>query len=409
MDVKKTFLSLTSRTYPNGTEQNVFHLLNPDLNEDEFGNLFIRIGETTTLFTCHLDTATKADTTVTHVFDGNIIKTDGKSILGADDKAGVTIMLYMIENKIPGLYYFFLGEEVGCQGSRKVANKFKNDNYDGIKKVVAFDRKDNDSVITFKGYQRGCSDTFAISLCKELNDADSTFSYKTDDTGGSTDSFQFMDIVPECTNISVGYKDEHTYSERQDIVHLDKLAKACLKVKWEELPVERNHKVTEYKKYNNYSNYNNNAYAYNMHDDYYDYSEYNAGRYWKTPKDTKPVGEKIYFHDTKFNYVSMVEMENNKVVRVDLCADRIEYEKMLIGSLLESVELTYSEYTWDGLTLKVKYELDHYTETNRNELFEYLPELRYSDEIQGFQDKLDKYKGRMLDEQEEMDYTGWAQ
>jgi hypothetical protein len=27
----------------------------------------------------------------------------------------------MIENKIPGLYYFFLGEEVGCVGSRKVA------------------------------------------------------------------------------------------------------------------------------------------------------------------------------------------------------------------------------------------------------------------------------------------------
>jgi hypothetical protein len=401
MDIKKTFLSLTSRTYPNGTEKNVFHLLNPDLNEDEFGNLFIRIGETTTLFTCHLDTATTADTTVTHVFEGNIIKTDGKSILGADDKAGVTIMLYMIENKIPGLYYFFLGEEVGCQGSRKVANKFKNDNYDGIKKVVAFDRKDNNSVITFKGYQRGCSDTFAISLCKELNDADSTFSYKTDDSGGSTDSFQFMDIIPECTNISVGYNYEHTYAEKQDIVHLDKLAKACLKVKWEKLPVERNNKVAEYKKYNS------NITAYSMHDDYTDYTEYNASntaRYWKTPKDTRIKSEKTYFQDKKFNYVSMIEMENNKVIGIDLCEDRIEYEKMLIENLLESIELGYLESTWDGLTLKVKYELGHFTETNRNELFEYLPELKYIDEIQGFKDG---YKGRIIDEYEEIDYTGW--
>jgi hypothetical protein len=37
---------------------------------------------------------------VVHVIENNIIKTDGKSILGADDKAGVTIMLNVIENKI---------------------------------------------------------------------------------------------------------------------------------------------------------------------------------------------------------------------------------------------------------------------------------------------------------------------
>ena len=70
------------------------------LEKDEFGNLFIKIGESDVMFTSHLDTATSANTDVNHVIVDNIIKTDGKSILGADDKAGVTIMLNMIKNNI---------------------------------------------------------------------------------------------------------------------------------------------------------------------------------------------------------------------------------------------------------------------------------------------------------------------
>jgi putative aminopeptidase FrvX len=157
MNIKDKFLELTSRTYPHGTEEDVFPLLNSELQKDEFGNLFIKIGESDVMFTSHLDTATSALTQVNHVFDGKIIKTDGKSILGADDKAGVTIMLYMIENKIPGLYYFFLGEEVGCVGSRKVANVQKDQKIEGINKVISFDRRGNDSVITFQSSQRCCS------------------------------------------------------------------------------------------------------------------------------------------------------------------------------------------------------------------------------------------------------------
>ena len=122
MNIKELFLSLTSRTYPHGTESDIFPLLGEGLQVDDFGNLFIKIGESDVMFTAHLDTATSALSQVNHVFEGNIIKTDGKSILGADDKAGVAIMLNMIENRIPGLYFFFLGEEVGCVGSRKAAD-----------------------------------------------------------------------------------------------------------------------------------------------------------------------------------------------------------------------------------------------------------------------------------------------
>ena len=153
MNIKETFLRLTSKTYPHGTESELFPLLYSEidgLQSDEFGNLFVKIGESDVMFTSHLDTATSANTTVNHVFDGNIIKTDGKSILGADDKAGVTVMMYMIKKEVPGLYYFFLGEEVGCVGSKKVAAVQKEKKIEGINKVISFDRRNTKSVITYQ-------------------------------------------------------------------------------------------------------------------------------------------------------------------------------------------------------------------------------------------------------------------
>ena len=372
MNIKEKFLELTSRTYPHGTEEDIFPLLDSRLEKDEFGNLFIKIGESDVMFTSHLDTATSALTQVVHKFDGKIIKTDGKSILGADDKAGVVIMLNMIENNIPGLYYFFLGEEVGCIGSRKVATKQKTEKIEGINKVISFDRRGTDSVITFQSSQRCCSETFGEALSKQLNLADETFSYKNDPTGILTDSVQFISIYSECTNISVGYKSEHTFSEQQDIDHLTKLAEACLLVDWNSLPVERDFTKTEYKSYGGYSGYDGGW-------DDYDYGY--SSRLSNNRSFTKePRTEKVWFHDKKYNYVSNVEVDTltKKVVSVDLCKERIAYEKIIIDNLLESLELCYISSEWDGFKLKVLYEFDHSTECTRNDMIEYLPEIDYS-------------------------------
>jgi len=45
MNIREKFLELTSRTYPHGTEKEVFPLLCDGLQEDAHGNLFIKIGE----------------------------------------------------------------------------------------------------------------------------------------------------------------------------------------------------------------------------------------------------------------------------------------------------------------------------------------------------------------------------
>ncbi len=157
MNIKQKFIELTSRTYPHGTEHLLFDKMPQNLEMDDYGNLFLKIGESDVMFTSHLDTATNALTSINHVFDENIIKTDGKSILGADDKAGVVIMLNMIENNIPGLYYFFLGEEVGCVGSKKVSSDHSLEKIPYINKVISFDRRGTDSVITFQGGSRCAS------------------------------------------------------------------------------------------------------------------------------------------------------------------------------------------------------------------------------------------------------------
>lgn len=238
MRIKRKFLQLTKKTYPYGTEKQLLQYLPDGYQIDSVGNYYLQIGENpTTMFACHLDTACSKQAQVRHVFAGNYIKTDGKTILGADDKAGMCVVLYMIENKVPGLYYFFLGEEVGCVGSSAIAKnwKFKN-----ITKCVSFDRRATGSVITEQFWGRCCSDEFAEALSKEFNESECGLNYRPDNTGVITDSAQFIDLIPECTNISVGYYKEHTGEESQDIDHLVRLCKAAVKVKWESLPIVRN-------------------------------------------------------------------------------------------------------------------------------------------------------------------------
>jgi len=394
MNIKEKFLELTNRTYPHGTEVELFPILFntvDGLQSDEFGNLFIKVGESDVMFTSHLDTATSANTPVNHVFDGKIIKTDGKSILGADDKAGVTIMLYMIQNNIPGLYYFFLGEEVGCVGSKKVASVQKETKIEGINKVISFDRRGTTSVITYQSGRRCASDAFGQALAGQLNKADDSFEYIIDPTGVLTDSIQFVSIYPECTNISVGYQSEHTFSENQDIEHLTKLAEACLKVNWNELPVERDPSTTEYKSYNSYGG----GWGSPGWDDDYSYygrgygKGYNTGGYnngystynnWGNITKPKVKTDNVWFHDVTYNYISKVEIESytKKVISVDLCKERIAHEKVTIDSFLKSLDIEYVKSEWNGMKLKVHYKEDYSTECDRNDLIEYLPELDYS-------------------------------
>ncbi len=252
MNVKETFLALTKFTYPFGNEYLLRRFLPDDISVDKHGNYYYKIGDSKTIFTSHLDTANNTYGPVVHVIDDNIIKTDGNTILGADDKAGVTVLLYLIYKEIPGTYYFFIGEEVGCIGSKAASKDPIFGNYD---RIVSFDRRNTCSIITYQQGSRCCSDRFANALSEEYKKFG--LDLIPDDTGLVTDSAQFTDTISECTNISVGYYCEHTHEERQDIAYLTRLCEASILVDWESLPKVRNPKVNERKYYHNH-NHNSN-------------------------------------------------------------------------------------------------------------------------------------------------------
>jgi hypothetical protein len=244
MNIKKTFLNLTRKTYPYGFEDQLKKYLPSGHFNDAHGNYFYKIGNSKTAFACHLDTACKTQVNVVHKFEKNIISTDGRSILGADDKAGMTVLLFMIYKRVPGLYCFFIGEEVGCIGSSKASCDPEFLEYD---RMVSFDRRGTNSIITFQQHKRCCSDDFANALSKEYNKY--SLNMSPDSTGVYTDSAEFTGLIPECTNISVGYYREHTHSEHQDIEHLIKICLASTKINWDNLPVVRNPKEVEDKPY----------------------------------------------------------------------------------------------------------------------------------------------------------------
>jgi di/tripeptidase len=180
---------------------------------------------------------------VTHIFDTDEngdewVKTNGTSILGADDKAGVTVCMYMMEKKIPGIYYFFVGEEVGLVGSGRLANNYERfDFLKDIKRIVSFDRRGFNSIISRQMGRQCCSSDFVSALGKQYSEYGMVM---TDDpTGIYTDSAIFMDKIPECTNISVGYFNEHTHRECQNLSFLERLCEATIQIDWESLPTSR--------------------------------------------------------------------------------------------------------------------------------------------------------------------------
>ena len=356
MNVKKKFLKLTSKTYPHGTEAQLKNHLPNGFKEDGSGNYFIEIGvNPTTMFTSHLDTADRKQEKVKHVIDGNIIRTDGTSILGADDKAGMTVMLYMIEKEIPGLYYFFIGEERGCVGSSrlsKVWNSRPESSY--ITKCISFDRRGTDSVITEQLYGVCCSLEFAKDLSKRLNSAESSFNFKPDPTGIYTDSAQFTDLISECTNISVGYYNEHSTSERQDIKHLEKLCEAVCKVDWEALSI-----VKEPGYY---------------HDDFHDDDD----DHWETDTNQN-------FQTHNFTWVSW----EGKTSKMMISDQQIDIEKETIVNWMTSggMSYEYADFTWDGQNLHgASCSGEYHFIASRSELIDYIEDLKQipADHLKGF-------------------------
>jgi hypothetical protein len=257
---------------------------------DGAGNLHVdnRVKGSKTLFIAHVDTVHK-DTGV------NLIKKTAThwyangAPLGADDGAGCAMLMHLIHSGVAGYYIFSQGEECGGIGAKFIANN-NSALLKQFDRAIAFDRRGIDSVISHQGMGRCASDNFCQSLASALNQHNDLLMYSPDDTGVYTDTAEFTDDIPECTNISVGYYNEHGDRENLDIVHFAALAIAASKVDWDALPTERDPTVPDYKDYGygKYSSYNKDWWT--KYDVVYD----------KDDKDTKIVQSDHWYDDDEY-------------------------------------------------------------------------------------------------------------
>lgn len=203
------------------------------MHSDAHGNRYIIVGDSPTiLFSCHTDTVHQVSglQEVHCDHDNRLLQSNGEDCLGADDGAGVWLMLEMIRAGVTGAYLFHRDEEVGGQGSKWLASN-RPDLLSAIDHAIAFDHKGTDSVVTVQRF-RTCSDRFAQALCQRLG-----MGHKLSRRGVFTDTANYIGLVPECTNISVGYFDNHTRHEQLDYQYLFQLRDRLLSMNWNDLPI----------------------------------------------------------------------------------------------------------------------------------------------------------------------------
>jgi hypothetical protein len=189
-----------------------------------------------TIFTCHLDTVERDTGNNDIQIIDNMISVKNGGILGADDGAGICVLLHMIENKINGRYFFFSKEEIGG-----VSSKFAVHNhpelFEGVSRAIAFDRKGTSDVVVSQIGQEGCSPLFGLTLSDKLTEL---MPYEFEPASGVyTDTAEMFNCVPECVNVSVGYYNEHTSRESLDLTYLINLCNAVCVLDWNSLPTVR--------------------------------------------------------------------------------------------------------------------------------------------------------------------------
>lgn len=243
------------------------------------------------LFSCHVDTVHNTaisdgsmqelfvDTAMGHVFLAN----PAPGCLGADDGAGVYILLRMLAADVPGTYIFHRGEERGGIGANGMLTKHAKW-LEQFAQCIAFDRAGKEDIILTQGGQMCASVAYGDALSKDL--AAQGLKYENCHKGSFTDSKVYRQIIRECINLSVGYEQQHGPGEYLDYEHLELLTEAAIKLEWTKLPVSRNI-VPDVPKFQ--SNYLYGQGLYDEDDGYPDYKKTTAKISPIAPKKGKPL------------------------------------------------------------------------------------------------------------------------
>lgn len=207
-----------------------------DATPDDWGNWTVRRGrkaDQTILWSAHLDTVSRDDgwQRVIVTDDGIVQLPRGSSsqCLGADDTAGVWMLRLMADAGVPGVYVWHVDEEIGGIGSRQLADAWP---YGRLRAAIAFDRRGQTDLIVEQVGQRVASQTAATWMIGQLAGSVDL----AEATGTYTDTAEYVGLVDEVFNVSVGYSREHTQHETQNLAYADRLLDAVCGVDWPMMP-----------------------------------------------------------------------------------------------------------------------------------------------------------------------------
>lgn len=238
-DVAELLTMLTYRRPSGGATEAAFirrFVLPLGAERDEYGNHWLQIGKAPILWSCHTDTVHTKEGAQRVLYGAGVASVAKSECLGADCGTGVWLMSEMIRAGVAGTYVFHADEEIGGIGSDYIAHEAVY-RLKGIDFAIAFDRKGTNEIITHQTNKRCASDLFATSLAECLQ----PLAYRASDGGTFTDTANYANLIPECTNISVGYYKQHTTGEHQDVDHALRLRDALCSADWSRLVVARDH------------------------------------------------------------------------------------------------------------------------------------------------------------------------
>lgn len=196
------------------------------------GNYIIQVGESRrVLFSSHLDTVHRSAGFNRIRQSRSCLSASGEP-LGADDGAGVWLMNEMVRSGVEGTYIYHIAEEVGGVGSSDMAELCPSF-LEGVDMCIAFDRRGTGDVVTHQRGERTASDQFAYDIGTLLGMGHKPVK------GIFTDSANYSELVRECTNLSVGYQNEHTGRETLDLDYLYALRDRCVEADWQGLVAYR--------------------------------------------------------------------------------------------------------------------------------------------------------------------------
>ena len=217
----------------------------PNMQQDAYGNRYCTVGKAkpAIAWSSHTDTVHYEEGKQALEIDKDgVLALDYYSeanCLGADCTAGVWLMRRLILAGKPGLYIFHRDEESGGVGSRWIVANTP-ELVDGIEAMIALDRRGYDSVITEQSTGVTASTAFAQSMADQLGGE-----FVPDDGGIFTDSAFYSGLIPECTNLSVGYHSQHSRHETLDFTFTDTLLVKLLGLRTADLVISRDPTVTQ--------------------------------------------------------------------------------------------------------------------------------------------------------------------